>query len=72
MGTKNFFPKPKQFQSSGMNLEARAGGAGAYASRAAGTAAGKDIAASIAMYKAKGLGPTQKDAAANAPGPKKV
>jgi hypothetical protein len=74
MGTKNFF-KPMmagRFQPSGLNLEARAGGAGAYASRAAGTSAQKDIAAAQSLYKNSKLGPTMKDAASNAPGPKKV
>jgi hypothetical protein len=74
MGTKNFF-KPmmsKGIQASGLNLEARAGGAGAYAARAAGTGAQKDIAAAQSLYKSSKLGPTRGDAASNAPGPKKV
>lgn len=72
MGTNKMFHAPKSFAVSGMNLEARAGGAGSYAGKAAGQGAAKDIAASIAMYRNSKLGATQKDAASNAPGPKKV
>lgn len=70
MGTTHFF-KPHQMQSSGMNLQARAIGATNYAARSAGTAAQKDIAASMAAVK-NGLKPVSKTAATNAPGPKKV
>lgn len=73
MGTHNYFKQHMQhsMQPSGLNMQARAIGAGAYASRAAGGAASKDIAAAKAAA-ASGLKPTTKDAAANAPGPKKV
>jgi hypothetical protein len=74
MGTKNFF-KPMmagRFQPSGLQQEGRAAGATGYAGRAAGTAAGKSLGAAMSLYKGAKLGPTQKDAASNAPGPKKV
>lgn len=72
MGSKNFFKAKNSFQPSGLNLEARAGGAGAYAARAAAGGAQKDIAAASGLYRASKLLPTMKDAASNAPGPKKV
>lgn len=72
MGTNTMFKAPKSFVTSGTNLQARAGSAGGYASRAAGSGAAKDIAASIAMYRASKLSPTKHDAASNAPGPKRV
>lgn len=72
MGTHNFFKPGKSITPSGMNLEARAIGAGGFASRAAGAGAQKDIAAATALYKGSRLKPTAKDAASNAPGPKKV
>lgn len=59
MGTHFFQPKPpKAFQSSGTNLEARAGGAGGYSSRAAGVGRQKDIAAATALYRSAKLKPT--------------
>lgn len=70
MGSQNFFKK-HAMQASGLNMEARAIGSGAYASRAAGSAAAKDIGAAKGAYAA-GLKPTTKDAASGAPGPKKV
>ena len=73
MGTGFFKSKPpKAYQSSGQNLQARAGGAGGYSGRAAGAGAQKDIAGAIAMFKAHPLKPTAKTAATVAPGPKKV
>lgn len=69
MGSKFF--RPKTIQSSGQNLEARAFGAPMYAGRQAAGRAAKDIAGAQAAYKS-GLKPTTKDAAADAPGPKKV
>jgi hypothetical protein len=71
MGTTNFFKK-HAMPSSGLNLEARAIGANAYGARSSGTAAGKDIAAAQAIYKANKMKPTSKTAATAAPGPKKV
>lgn len=71
MGTHAFF-KQKATASSGQNLQARAIGASGFASRAAGGAAKKDIAAAQALYKAGSLRATAKTAATNAPGPKKV
>lgn len=65
------FFKPKGIQASGQNLEARAFSAPAYAGRQAAGRAAKDIAGAQAAYKG-GLKPTTKDAAADAPGPKKV
>lgn len=73
MGSHNFFkPTRTSIQPSGLNLEARAGGAGGYASRSAGIGAQKDIAAAQGLYRASKLAPTKKDAASAAPGPKKV
>ena len=72
MGTNNKFFKPAHFQPSGMNLEARAGAAGSYASKGFGTGAQKDIAAAQALYRNAKLKPTAKTAASAAPGPKKV
>lgn len=53
-------------------MEARAIGASNFAGKAAGAGASKDIAAAQALYKAGRLKPGAKDAASNAPGPKKV
>jgi hypothetical protein len=72
MGTSFFKGSGKGFQPSGMNLEARAGAAGGYASKAAGGTAAKDLGAAQAMYLKSKLSPTKGTAAANAPGPKKV
>jgi hypothetical protein len=59
MGTQYFQPKaPKQFQSSSINLEARAGSAGGYAARSASGGRQKDIAAAKALYAASKLKPT--------------
>lgn len=71
MGTKNFF-KPRSFQPSGLNLEARAGSAGNYAGRIAGGGAQKDIGVATALYRNSKFSPSSKTAASNAPGPKKV
>lgn len=73
MGTNKMFHTPKAFQVSGMNLEARAGSAGSYAGKMAGQGAAKDIASAVSMYRNSKLSSgTKKDAASNAPGPKKV
>lgn len=72
MGSSFFQPKGKGFQPSSLNLEARAGGAGGYASKAAGAGAAKDIGAAQAMFLKNSLKPTGKTAATAAPGPKKV
>lgn len=72
MGSKNFFKKQGNFQPSSLNLEARAGGAGNYAARAAAGGAQKDIAAAAGLYRASKFSPSAKTAASNAPGPKKV
>lgn len=69
MGTKNFFHKAN-FQPSGLNLEARAGAAGGYASKGFSSGAQKDIGVAQALYKNAKLGPTAKTAATNAKGPK--
>lgn len=69
MGT-HFFQKPKQFQSSGQNLQARAISAPGYAAKAAGGAAQKDIAAASAVYSNARLKPTSKDVVADVRGPK--
>jgi len=66
------FIKPPKIQPTGLNFEARALSAPAYAGRIAGGKAEKDIAAAQAIYKAGSLKPTMKDAASDAPGPKKV
>lgn len=63
MGTRFFAPKPPTIGPSNTNLTARAIGSGAYAGRAAGGAAGKDIGAAMAMYKAHAFKPSQRDAA---------
>lgn len=71
MGTKNFFrPSKSNFQPSSLNLEARAGGAGNYAARAAGGGAAKDIAAAQALVKGARLKPMTKDTVSNLKGPK--
>lgn len=72
MGSSFFKTNAKGFQPSSMNLEARAGSAGGYASKAAGGSAAKDLGAAQAMYLKSKLSPTKGTAAANAPGPKKV
>lgn len=68
------FFKPSQASSvsgSNLNMEARAIGANTYGGQKAATRASKDIGAAQAAYKG-GLKPLTKDAAADAPGPKKV
>lgn len=70
MGTKNFFTK-HAMPTQGMNMAARAFGAGSYAARNAGAAAQKDVAAAMAAGT-HGLKGTSKDAASNAPGPKRT
>jgi hypothetical protein len=72
MGSHAFFKPVKSISPSGMNLEARAIGAGGFAAKAAGAGAQKDIAAASALYKAGRLTAATKDAASAAPGPKKV
>lgn len=62
--------KAGAFAPSSLNLEARAGGAGGYASRAAGAGANKDIGAAMALVKAHQLKPTTKDVVSNLKGPK--
>jgi hypothetical protein len=71
MGTKNFF-KSAHFQPSGLNLEARAGAAGGYASKGFSSGAQKDIGVAQALYRNSKLKPTSKTAVSAAPGPKKV
>ncbi len=70
MGTKNFFHK-SSFQPSGLNLEARAGAAGGYASKGFSSGAQKDIGVAQALVKS-GMRATPKTAATNAPGPKRT
>lgn len=70
MGTPNFFKK-HAMPSQGLNMEARAIGAGAYAARSAGSGAQKDLGAAMAAGQ-HGMKPTAKDAASNAPGPKRT
>lgn len=54
-----------------MNMQARAIGASGYAAQRAGTAAQKDVAGAMAIGKGGPKG-TTKDAASNAPGPKRT
>jgi hypothetical protein len=61
VGTKFF--APKQFTAPGLNLQARAQGAGSYAGRADATGAAKDIAAAQALYKAHAAKPMTRGAA---------
>lgn len=71
MGSNKFLKSSASaFHPSSLNLEARAGGAGAYASRAAGGGAQKDIGAAMALVKQHQLKPTVKDAASDIKGPK--
>lgn len=73
MGTKYFHSSKKGgsgFAPSSLNLEARAGGAGGYASRAAGLGAQRNLSAAKVMSHY--LKPGTKTAASAAPGPKKV
>lgn len=73
MGSNNFFKghamKPV---SSSSNMQARAIGANTFAAGRSGSSAGKDIGAAQGIYKAGKLKAGTKDAASNAPGPKKV
>lgn len=72
MGTSNFFkPMGSKFQPSQLNMEARAGNAGSYSGRAAGVGAQKDIGAAQGLYTGHKFS-TPNDAAAHAPGPRKV
>lgn len=73
MGTSFFKAnsKPGIKPATSMNMEARAIGANAYAAKASGQAAQKDLGA-LAGLGHGGLKPTAKTAASNAPGPKKV
>lgn len=71
MGTKFFQPKQTAIAPSNLNMESRALNSGAFAGRAAGGAANKDIGAAMALYKAHALKPMQRGAA-YPPGPKKV
>lgn len=70
MGSQFFKTNSKGFQPSGLNLEARAGAAGGYASRSAGGSAAKDLGAAQAMYLKSKLSPGKGTAAAGARGPK--
>jgi hypothetical protein len=70
MGTKNFFVK-HAMPTQGMNMEARAISSGGYAARAAGMQGNKDLGAAMAAGR-HGLKATTKDAASNAPGPKRT
>lgn len=71
MGSKNYFlPSAGGFHPSNMNLEARAGNLGHYASLESGNAANKDIAAAKAVYKSRALKPSQKSVVSAAKGPK--
>lgn len=63
MGTKFFAPKPPTIGPSNLNMTARAINSGAYAGRAAGGSAAKDIGAAMALYKAHAFKPSQRDAA---------
>lgn len=73
MGSHNFFSKASSgggsFKPSSVNLTARAGGAGGYASRAAGGVATKNIGAAQAMSKYMKLKPGVRSSAYG-PGPK--
>jgi len=69
VGTKLFAPKP--MNPSGLNLQARAQGTGAYAARAQGGAVNKDLQQAMALYKAHAFKPSTGTAAYPA-GPKKV
>lgn len=69
MGSKFFQAGPAQPSST--NLAARAFNAPSYAGVRAGARSQKDLAAAQAMYKS-GFKSTMKDAAADAPGPRKV
>jgi hypothetical protein len=72
MGSKFFRPSEGSAVSgSNLNMEARSFGSAASLGQKAGGRAQKDVAAAQAAYKG-GLKPTTKDAAADAPGPKKV
>ena len=72
MGSHFFKPSASTAVSgSNLNMEARAIGANSYSGQKAASRATKDIGAAQAAYKG-GLKPTTKDAAADAPGPKKV
>lgn len=72
MGSHFFKPSQSAAVSgSNLNMEARAIGASTYGGQKAASRASKDVAAAQAAYK-NGLKPTTKDAAADAPGPKKV
>lgn len=72
MGTKFFqSPKASAFKPAGVNLTARAGGAGSYSARAAGAGASKSLGAAQAMAKYMKLKPGVRGSA-YAPGPKKV
>lgn len=70
MGTQNFFKK-HAIAGSGQNLQARAIGASGFASQRAGGAAQKDLGAALGAGQ-RGLKPTAKTAATNAPGPKRT
>ncbi len=72
MGSSFFKAKGPAIHPGGQNFTARAIGAGAYAGRAAGGRAAKDLGAAAGLYKAGGLKPNTKTAATAAPGPKKV
>lgn len=69
MGTHFFKPTEPRIGASNLNLQARALNAPSYAGSKAGMGQQKDVAAAAALKPLMG---TQKDAASNAPGPKKV
>lgn len=63
MGSKFFAQKPPTMGPSNLNMTARSIGSGAYAGRAAGGAANKDIGAAMALYKAHAFKPEARGAA---------
>jgi hypothetical protein len=69
MGPRAFKPPQQDFHPSSLNLSSRADSASGYAAKTDASNAAKDLAAAKAF---KGLTGTTKDAAADAPGPKKV
>jgi hypothetical protein len=69
MGSR--FMKSPTVNVGGGNLTARAIGASTYAARNYGMAGSKDLGAAMGLTKGV-LRPTTKDAAADAPGPKRV
>ncbi len=68
MGSSFFKPSAPKIGPSGINMDARAAGAGAYAARAAAGGAQKDLGAAMAINKSKFK--PQKTNSAYAKGPK--